>query len=70
MIARAIGKPRTKAPAIAIVNSVSKCGSARNLLTDIFSFHNRSKNRRQDDTATAFSAHPQPVQVARTWLTG
>jgi hypothetical protein len=36
MIARAIGKPRTKAPAIAIVNSVSKFGSARNLLTDIF----------------------------------
>jgi hypothetical protein len=43
IIARAIGKPKTKAPAIANVNSVSKFGSKRNLPTDIFHSTNRSK---------------------------
>ena len=59
-----------KAPAIAMVNSVTKFSSGRGLLADIFfTPKTEAKNRRQYDTVTAFSAHPQPVQVARTWLT-
>jgi hypothetical protein len=70
IIAIAIGKPRTKAPATAKVNSVSKFTSGRNRSTDmLFLPRAEGKSRHRDDAVTAFGpcARFQKVQWKVRW---